>query len=286
MQRNQPHSCSNCWFNGLQHGSVGLSAGYCVEHRVVLRQSDETTCGRHVRKDLLLSSALAQHRHHEARFPRKDVVQLIETALPVEDGVHTESETDFVRQDQIGDAVADYGELGSKVESLAILSSICTLRGDLALFSLGRSYTHRCVDRGGRWTSGIHMLMWARRRLLDFPKPRVETADLRYQTAVQLHRQVELAQWGVVMLRLLFVSDVGQHANVQGDDVGALADLAEKAAEETGDLSLHLLLAWVRNRGVPLIDAALPRHRYGELARALHREREREDEDSAEPDES
>lgn len=274
MQGAERVSCANCWFNGLQQGSVGLSAGYCVEHRVVLRRADETTCGRQVRKDLLLETALAQQPKHRALYERMDGVQLIESAAHVNNGVHVSYDSDFIRLDQVGDAVADYGELDSKIESLSILSRIVSLRGDLALFSLARSYTNRCVRLGGRWTSGLHLLQWARFRLANHPVPGIQPDDIRYQTSASLERQVELAQWGVVMLRLLFVSDIGKYAREQGDEVGALADIAEQAAEESGEVGLKSLTGWVRRRGVKLIDAALPRGRYVELSRELHRDRE------------
>jgi hypothetical protein len=35
------------------------------------------------------------------------------------------------------------------------------------MLSLGRAYTNRCVERGGSWTSGIHLLWWTRRRLVE-----------------------------------------------------------------------------------------------------------------------
>lgn len=275
MRASQQLSCSNCWFNGLQHGSMGLSTGYCVEHRVVLRRADETTCGRHLRKDLMIASARSQQETHRLSFGRVDGVQLLRTADPVDNGMYLERDTSFLRQDRVGDAVADYGELGSTIESLAILRGLRTLRGDLALLSLGRSYTNRCVSRGGRWTSGIHLLWWAQQRLQEQPVPKVEPEDLRYATATKLERQVDLAQWSMLMLRLVFISDVGSHAATQGDEVGQLADLAERAALESQTLSARTLARWVKNKGIAAINAALPERRYNELAVELHRERDR-----------
>jgi hypothetical protein len=265
-------SCANCWFNGLQQGSLGLSLGYCVEHKVVLRRAEETTCGRHVRNDLTLPSARAQQVAHRRRYSRMEGVQNVRTAEPVDNAGLIEQDTAFLRRDPVGDAVADYGAIGSKIESLALLKGMGTFRGDLALFSLGRSYANRCVGRGGRWTSGLHLLWWARQRLATDPVPDVRPEDLRYTTATSLDRQVDLAQWSILMLRILFISDVGRHAEGQGDGVGRLADFAEQAAEESRTVAARTLARWVKGKGLAAIDAVFPYERYVTLATELHRD--------------
>ncbi len=266
-------SCANCWYNGLQSGSLGLTTGYCVEHEIVLRRSDETTCARHVRKDLMLDSALQQQAVHRGHYTRDDGAQLIDTGEPVDDGVWIDHDTALIRKDPIGDIVADYGELHTKIASLAMLRNQRSLRADLALFSLARGYTKRCVSREGSWTSGLHLLHWARRRLEEDPQPEVAPQDIRRNTAAPLRRQLEIAQWSVIMARLLFVSDVGRHAASEGDDdVGSLAGIVETAAADCETLSARKLSSWVRRKGLRLIDAALPLERYKELARRLHRE--------------
>lgn len=266
-------SCSNCWFNPLQSGSAGLSAGYCVEHKVLLRQSEQTTCARHVRKDLLYDSAVQQNELHRRRYGRDDGVQLVLDSEPVNNGSFVDTDVDFLRRDAIGALVADYGEYGAKVESLAQLRSMRRLRAELAMLSLGRAYTHRCVTRGGRWTSGIHLVWWTRERLMTDPTPEVAPEDLRYQEMIGLKRQVELARWWLLMFRLVFVSDVGRHAHIEGDAVGDLRGLAEAAAAETMIPSPSKLRAWVKKRAVPMIEACLPESRYRRLAEELHVER-------------
>ena len=79
-------SCANCWFNGLQHGSVGLNVGYCTEHRVVLRRADETTCARHMRKDLLLKSSEAFNFQHKRMYMINDWVQRLSDLERVTNG--------------------------------------------------------------------------------------------------------------------------------------------------------------------------------------------------------
>src|SRR6266704_3183051 len=108
-----PLSCSNCCYNGLQYGSVGLSAGFCVEHRVVLRQSDETTCPRHLRKDLDRESRERAHAIHSQQFGN-DVVQFVRTKQPVNGSPATEWDSLLLEMDPVGEAVANYGSLGSK----------------------------------------------------------------------------------------------------------------------------------------------------------------------------
>lgn len=126
-------SCSNCWFNGLQYGPLGLSAGYCAEHRVVLRQADWTTCPRHMRKDLAFDSAVRANRAHRIAY-RADRVQLVipNGGTPTE---FTSPEPSALREDPVGDAVADFGELDSKIESLAQLNSIPGARAEIVILT-------------------------------------------------------------------------------------------------------------------------------------------------------
>ncbi|MCB9665030.1 MAG: hypothetical protein H6732_13025 [Alphaproteobacteria bacterium] len=274
MHGTQLVSCSNCWFNGLQYGTVGLSMGYCAEYKVVLRRADESTCGKHVRKDLMLTDALAQQTRHQRHFERLDGVQVLHTRHPVENGAYLEADSSMLRRDAVGDAAADYGELGSKIESLAVLKAQKSFRGDLAMLSLGRAYVRRCRTRQGRWTSGLHMFRWTRQRLESDPRPELGPEDLRVQTAASLERQVELAQWGLVMLRLVFISDLGSHAIEDGDPVSSLANLAEEAAAESGALTIKKLANWVKGEGLKRIDAALSEARIKALAAELHEPRD------------
>ena len=70
-------SCQNCWFNGLQYGSVGLSYGYCARHKVVLNNADETTCGQHIRKDLGFERAQEVSRVHSKHFDNRIIVRVL-----------------------------------------------------------------------------------------------------------------------------------------------------------------------------------------------------------------
>lgn len=268
----QLHSCANCWFNGLQAGSVGISVGYCTEHRVVLRQPDHTTCGRHIRLDLTFDSAQQQSRLHSAVYTCLDGVQRVADGAVVRDGGYIDHRVAALRSDPVGAIVTDYGEYGAKIESLAQLRALGTSRAEFALLSLGRAYVDRCVSRGGRWTSGLHLLWWTRQRLIDHLRPALSAADFRYQSAGSIGRQIELAQWWLVMLRLVFISDIGAHALDEDGTMGELADVAERAAADTQVPSLRKLTAWIRSTGLPLLDRCLPESRYRELAAEVHRE--------------
>ncbi len=278
MHGSHLHSCANCWFNGLQSGSVGLSLGYCTEHGVVLRQPDETTCGRQVRLDLPLASARVERTHHRRRYAVTDAVVRLVDGEAVVNGAYVAEDTSALRTDPVGAAVADYREYGTTIESLAQLRAQATCRAEFAMLSLGRAYVDRCVSRGGRWTSGLHLLWWTRQRLADDPQPVLAAADLRYQTAANLDRQLDLCRWWLLMLRLVFISDVATHAvtgNGTGpspDGLAELCDLAEQAAAETEIPTLRKLSAWVRRTGLPTIDRCLPESRYRELAAQLHRD--------------
>jgi hypothetical protein len=260
-------SCSNCWFNGLQHGSVGLSVGYCVEHRVVLRQADSTTCPRLMRKDLAIDQAETENKSHKRRFPA-DKVQLVRpNGLVPADSIAT-PDTAMLRQDRIGEVAADYGELGSKIESLARLKEMRGGRPELAMLSLGRGYVRRCVQRGGRWTSGLHLLWWTKARLARVPELRI--GDFRLQTAVSLDRQAQLAQWSLMMLRLNFISDLARHA--KDDQLETLSSLVEDAARATEIPSVRRLVTWIRSTGAKKLHRALSDKRYSELSKKLHKD--------------
>ncbi len=265
-------SCANCWYDALQYGPVGTSVGYCVEHCLVLRQAHRTTCGRQRRLDLSWPSASAVADQHRTVFPEERVVELRWNGGSLTwaegNGQLTDVASELLFGDAVAETVGDYGELGSKIESLAQLRRLEGARAELALLSLARGYVARCVSRGGLWTSGLHLFWWTVVRLAD--EPELDPArDFWLQTDASLARQVELAKWSQVMLRLSFLSDVIGYAKRQ-HPLADIGDLAERAAAETGAVSLRRLLAWVRRKGEKLVSDVLPEGEYRRLARELH----------------
>ena len=263
-------SCANCWFNGLQHGSVGLNVGYCTEHRVVLRRPEETTCARHMRKDLLLKSSEAFNFQHRRIYIVDDGVQRLSDRERVTNGEYLSKNVNILRSDAVGDAVADYGEYDTKIESLAQLRNQATLRSEFAMLNLGRAYTRRCVQRQGSWTSGVHILWWTRRQLASDTPP-VKIGDLRYSAAASLERQQELAQWSLLMFRIVFISDIGAHAASRNDEFGKLESMAEVAAEDTETPNLRKLQKWIRTKGLEWFDSVMPEPKYRLLVSTLIR---------------
>jgi hypothetical protein len=256
-------SCTNCCFNGLQYGTIGLSLGYCVEKQVVLRQADETTCARHFRKDLTALSAEKNNVAHQRQFPTDAVVSL-RTAAPVEqDPSFIEPQATPLRADPVGGPVTEYGLDASKIHALASLRSTPGVRAELAWTSLGRGYVRRCAYRGGNWTSGLHLLWWMKERLAT--PPALQPADLRLQSRASLSRQFSLATWSITMLRLTLIGDIAQQAAATEDPVGALRDLPEEAAM-AASTSERKLQGWVHKHAAPRLEAALPWSRY----KALH----------------
>lgn len=262
-------SCANCWHNALQHGSVGLSMGFCTEHGVVLRRPEETTCAQHMRKDLLLRSAQAFSDRHQTYFSSRDQVQKLADQTIVTNSEFVDPSAAFIRHDQVGEAIADYGEYGTKIESLARLCTLRTFRSELAMLSLGRAYTQRCITRGGRWTSGLHLLWWTKRRLQEPGLPEPAPSDFRYPTAGSLERQVDLASWSLLMSRLVFISDVGTYAVAAGDPVAKLQGIAEQAAAETEIPGKKRLWRWVKKVGLAMIDEVIPEGRYRQISTEL-----------------
>lgn len=266
-------SCVNCCHNPLQSDVVGTQYGYCTQHRKLLLVPEQTTCGRHLRKDLPIASAERERERHEQQFTPSAVVNPNgKKHEPVNGGYTSAAGTDFARlaDDKVSDIVFEYGRLDSKVATMAQLRVLDGARPELAMLSLGRGYVSWCVSQKGKWTSGLHLLWWTRKRLSTTPD--VKGTDLRTASPLPPARQIELAQWSLVMMRLMFISDVASFA--RGDDrFGNLAGLAEKAAEETGQLSPARLLRWVERKGAPAFDAVLSDKRYEQLATEVREER-------------
>lgn len=255
-------SCSNCCFNGLQYGSVGLSVGYCVEHRRVLRHADETTCGRHFRKDLPKVVAEGFNQRHRVHYGDDAIYQIRPRREVSDESVYVENESDVLFQDETTSVVIEYGINESKIASLASLRRTAGARAELAMLSLGRSYIRRCSLRGGRWTSGVHLLWWLQSRL-DKP-PQLEIGDFRLQTLASMERQNELAVWSLVMLRLTVISDIGFSAKEDGHEVGAVSSFVEEAAE-SASTDLKRLNRWVAKVARPGLSSVLSWEKYSKI---------------------
>lgn len=266
-----PLSCVNCSFNGLQYESIGTSFGYCVEHRVVLRHPESLTCGRHFRKDLPLPLVKAEHKKHVRMFSPAEIVFLRPNGTSPKDAGFVDENTAALQADKVTEAVSDYGQLDSKKESLAVLRSLPGTFAEVARLLLSRTYVNRCVSNGGAWTSGIHLFWYTRKRLLE--EPEIEVNEIRFEAPIPLARQIVLAKWSVLMLRILFLSDMGHHAAKRGHKLQTLRDLPDKAAEATGTVSFSKLFGWLRSEARHMVDAALPEMEYHERARRLHRRR-------------
>ncbi len=265
-------SCANCWYNPLQAGSLGSTFGYCVRHRVILRRPDETTCAWLTRKDLLLPSAQAEQQIHQRLFGPDTNLKVITTREAAGSALYQQENAGVLNGDRVVNLVTEYGDLDTKVESLAQLRATRGPRAELAMLSLARGYTGRCVSRDGTWTAGLHLVWWTRNKLEEDPSPLITLEELRLQLPVSLKRQIELVQWSLVMLRLSFISDIGYHALPHKDPVGSLASLAEDAAAAIGTVSLRKLRPWIKKTALPRFDEVLGFARYKKLARELHRD--------------
>lgn len=266
MKMHRLASCENCWFNGLQNGSVGLALGYCVEHKLVLKESWATTCGRHVRKDLTLPTVKNFRASHLREYPNTESVVELGTGK-VASSTYISNELNILKTDIVGETVVDYGVDDTKISTLSGLKRSPSVRLEFALLNLSRSYTNRCVERGGSWTSGLNILWWIKKRLPDVPL--ITATDIRYSAASSLDRQVDIAQWSVIMARLIFISDIGYNAGENDPETHVLKDIAEEAAAETDKISTKQLVKWVRDVGVKRIDAVLPIERYRHLIEPL-----------------
>lgn len=261
-------SCVNCCFNALQHDHVGTTVGYCVEHRKLLNTPSRLTCGRHFRKDVLFETAERESGIHRSRFSEKHVANLFDRT-PANGSTTSARPSDIglVRRDAVGNLVADYGRLATKIVSLAQLRMLEGGRAEIALLALGRSYVRRCVSRGGLWSSGVHIAWWTRQKLGTEPDFTIK--DLRVEAPIPARRQLELARWSTIMLRLVFLSDLGFHAKTARHRMRGLASLPEEAAAATGSLSPTKLLKWVRRNALPRFNWALSEASYAKLCDEL-----------------
>lgn len=269
------HSCQNCWFNGLQYGALGLAVGYCSRHKKILNAADGTTCGLHLRKDVSVNRAKEISDVHKKHFSSECVTRIVDTKCYESDVSDSEKDKGHLRKDSVADAVIDYGELGSTIESLAQLKAISGARAELAMLSLGRAYVSNCISRNGSWTSGLHMYWWSKSRLSEIPEIKVE--DLRTVGATNLARQSVLTAWSLVMLRVSFIEDITTYARQQNDPLGTVYSLTEQAALSMDTFNLRNLKRWLKNEAVPQLDARLSSARYAELANKLHKDRESEE---------
>lgn len=269
-------SCANCWFNAVQYGDIGLQYGYCIEHRKVLLDATETTCGRMRRKDLGLPSADQQADAHRVRYPEDQIVYIRDPAKPA-DAVVSDSDREraVLERDRIAKTVLEYAgyEQGTRIASIAQLRA-GTARAEVAMLSLSRGYLQTCYIRSRRWTSGLHIYWWVRETLPTAPT--VEVTDL-LRSSTSVRRQVELIQWSIIMLRLSLITDIAHYAQRTSDHpVGGLVDLLDEAALHSGTIKPGALLRWIesaRDGALRRLDRAMPETEYQRLRASLHQER-------------
>jgi hypothetical protein len=263
-------SCQNCWFNGLQYGALGLSVGYCSRHQKILNAAEGTTCGLHMRKDLTLKRAQQVASVHANRYSASVIVHIYRDEEARREISSDKKDLDSLRGDPVGELVADYGMLDSKIESLAQLKTLTGARAEVAMLSLARGYASNCMSRNGNWTSGLHLYWWTKKRLPEIPN--ISVSDLRTTGSIQLSRQVDLTAWSIIMLRLTLIDDIIGYAAIENDPLGEVKGLLQKACETVQTFNLHKLSKWIRAEAQPALDRTLPYERYIELSRSLHKD--------------
>ncbi len=266
------HSCQNCWHNGLQYDALGLQYGYCVMHRKMLIAADSTTCGQHMRKDLPLRRAQEVSKIHLCKYTKQIIVD-VNTNEASNMAVSPDAKNIILLQnDPVGELVSDFGMLDSKIESLAQLKTLKSVRAEVAMISLARGYINTCMSLDGNWTSGLHLYWWTKKRLPEIPV--IAINDLRTSTRIDPARQVILTTWSVVMLRLTLIDDIVQYAAAQDDPISGASGLLQKAAEAVQTFNLQKLSTWMKNEAIPILDKKLSAERYIELSKKLHKEKQ------------
>ena len=264
-----PLSCLDCCHNPLQLGPVGTAFGYCIRHRAVLNQPQLTTCGQLLRKDLLAESATRQRALHEKTYPVTRIVTVANPAQAAERRGLVEKPNGQLPPDPVVEEVLDFGNLDSKIASMAALHRIPSARAEVARLSLSRSYFANCAAQGGPWTAGVHLLYWTIGRL--DADPAIGAADLRGPIAFSLGTTIAVARWTVIAFRLAFINDVSRLANAEQDAVGRLERLAGQAVRAAPGVDPDLILAWLSKKR-PAWSTALSASRYGKLREQLHQQ--------------
>ena len=261
-------ACSHCCFNALQYGNLGTPYGYCVKKCCLLKQPDDTTCGLHLRKDLMAESMERHHNAHASKLADHQQAMVVmhrkdHSIQRAQENVHFETTITYSK-DRVTDVVFDYGERGSSFSTLGRLNEIPGARAELAMVSLGRAYVRNCFKNDRKWTSGLNLLWWIKERLAEDPK--VQLGDIRIFSGLPSQEQLEIETLSLLMLRLKFISDVGKYANEVNHPVGELEFFADEAASALhGRLSPTKLLSWLRRAGAERLERIFPRSLYREF---------------------
>lgn len=261
-------SCENCWFNALQHDSVGTSFGYCSQFRKLLRRPNETTCGQLMRKDIDAERNIELKELHATKFsPIK--ISVIRDALLHVDGmpqsIYTSSKIEAVIADQIGRQLV--APESNKIGAIATLKRMKSVRSEFAFVVFGRSYVYTCNSRNGAWTSGINIFRWVKKSLTYLPQ--LSLTDIRFAAGNTYERQVDLVHWSLMISKLRYISDLGYYARRQGDDAGRLEGILELACEEVEGIDSARLEKWLRFVGFKELDKGMPPKRMKELIEGL-----------------
>jgi hypothetical protein len=263
-----PLSCINCCHNPLQLGSVGTVFGYCTRHRAVLNQPQLTTCGQLLRKDLLADSGRRQRAIHSQSFAPDHIATVADPDRSASKAGLVEKPNGQLPPDPVIEEVQNFGNLDSRIASMAALHRVPGARAEVAMLSLSRAYFGNCVARGGPWTAGVHLLYWTLGRL--DADPALGATDLRGPIAFSLGHTIAVARWSLIAFRLAFVSDVGQEAESVQDRAGRLARLAGQAVKAAPGTDPDRLLDWLGKKK-PGWSTALSAQRYAEIREQLHR---------------
>jgi hypothetical protein len=205
---------------------------------------------------------------HQNVFSSELIVRTVDHEQHENDFSDSDKDIELLRKDEVADVAADFGALGTTIESLSQLKAMPGARAELAMLSLSRGYVSNCISRNGKWTSGLHLYWWSKKRLDSTPDVGVE--DLRSVGAIQLARQSTLTAWSLMMLRLTFIEDITVYAGQQHDSLGTIESLTDQAASALETFNLTNLAKWIKREAIPQLDSRLSYERYKALANDLH----------------
>lgn len=203
-------SCRNCIHNAGQSLHVGKGQGYCMRHRSVIDDADDTTCKYQHRKDLPHFVVDESRSEHAAEFARFTSLVTLSTSEPVRKTFYSEKYYWEHRQfDPITNALAGYRKADRSWVYIQAFAG--GLDGQRAL--VHSCLTRRYMDHCDTWTSSYRHIL----SLVDEMKtpPAFAKTALNVPDGDDVNEVEAEARWDVFFARLCGLQEYGWHAGVE-----------------------------------------------------------------------
>ncbi|MFV8751971.1 hypothetical protein ACNOYE_15605 [Nannocystaceae bacterium ST9] len=232
-------SCKNCIHNPGQSLNLGREAGYCLQHKSLIRAPGETTCKYLYRKDLpnfVVDEARSEHAAEFAGFP---AMVSLRTKQRVQTAHYSEraawEHRDF---DPITNSMAQFYKGQGTTRWIVIQSYAGGLDGRRLMVhgSLTRRYLNNCDD----WRTSYRLVLSVVQDMQELPEFSARDTD-----------DEDEARWDLFFSQLASIQEYGWHASIE-----ELTWASDALGDGLSDLDLgklHTELTEVCPRWVDLI---------------------------------